>query len=66
MCVQRCSSRSPGCTEIPAVSHHTAVEMQQLRIVNSPDLLFYVAAEREATGLKEVEEAYETVNMEIR
>uniref|UniRef100_A0A8D0CU54 Glucosidase 2 subunit beta n=1 Tax=Sander lucioperca TaxID=283035 RepID=A0A8D0CU54_SANLU len=41
------------------------VEMQQLHIVNLCDLLFCLAAEWEATNLKKVEEAYETVNMEI-
>lgn len=40
--------------------------MQQLHIVNLSDLLFCLAAEWEATNLKKVEEAYETVNMEIR
>lgn len=40
--------------------------MQQLHIVNLCDLLFCLAAEWEATNLKKVEEAYETVNMEIR
>uniref|UniRef100_A0A3Q2QJ43 Glucosidase 2 subunit beta n=1 Tax=Fundulus heteroclitus TaxID=8078 RepID=A0A3Q2QJ43_FUNHE len=40
-------------------------ESQQLRIVNLSDLLFCLAAEWEATDLKKVEEAYETVNMEI-
>lgn len=48
------------------VWQHAAVEMQQLRIVNLSDLLFCLAAEWEATSLKKVEEAYETVNMEIR
>lgn len=41
-------------------------QSQQLRIVNLSDLLFCLAAEWEATNLKKVEEAYETVNMEIR
>ncbi|MEQ2251569.1 hypothetical protein ILYODFUR_012361 [Ilyodon furcidens] len=40
-------------------------ESQQLCIVNLSDLLFCLAAEWEATDLKKVEEAYETLNMEI-
>uniref|UniRef100_A0A3B4XYS2 Glucosidase 2 subunit beta n=1 Tax=Seriola lalandi dorsalis TaxID=1841481 RepID=A0A3B4XYS2_SERLL len=41
------------------------VKMQQLRIVKLSDLLFCLAANWEATNLKKVEEAYDTVNMEI-
>lgn len=40
--------------------------MQQLDSVNLCNLLFRLAAEWEATNLKKVEEAYDTVNMEIR
>uniref|UniRef100_A0A3P9PTX2 Glucosidase 2 subunit beta n=1 Tax=Poecilia reticulata TaxID=8081 RepID=A0A3P9PTX2_POERE len=40
-------------------------QSQQRRIVNLSDLLFCLAAEWEAADLKKVEEAYETVNMEI-
>lgn len=40
--------------------------MQQLHIVNLSNLLFCLASEWEATNLKKTEEAYETINMEIR
>lgn len=49
-----------------AVWRHAAVEMREHRIVNLSDLLFCLAPEWEAANLKKMEEAYETVNMEIR
>ena len=64
-----CSSPSCMCNCLysePTVWQHAAAEMQRLRIVNLPDLLFCLAAKWEATNLKQVEEAYDTVNMEIR